>query len=68
MAKKKEKTVWEGKSVGELKKSLIELREKLWHYKSDIAVGKVKAEKDAREAKKDIARIMTALNAPKKAE
>lgn len=65
MVRKNEKIIWAGKPASELQKTLIELREKLWHYKADIAAGKTKVQKEMRAAKKDIARIMTALNAPK---
>jgi large subunit ribosomal protein L29 len=47
------------KSKEELKKLLIDYRERLRNLKFDLAAGKVKNVREIRELKKDIARILT---------
>lgn len=47
------------KPAAELAKTVLDLREKLWQYKIDLAEGKVKNIKEIRVMKKDIARILT---------
>ena len=49
------------KPTEELKKMLVEYREKLWTLKDAILNGKVKNVKEMRTVRKDIARIMTFL-------
>jgi ribosomal protein L29 len=39
--------------------SVVDLREKLWHYKADLAAGKVKNVREIRRIKKEIARALT---------
>ena len=56
---KKQLAEMKQKPKGELEKSLLELQGKLWHYKVDLAAGKVKNIKEIRTVKKDIARILT---------
>ena len=43
----------------EMDKKLIELRDKLWSLKIDLVRGKVKNIQEIKEAKKNIARILT---------
>lgn len=45
----------------ELKKKLVEFRDKLWSLKNDLVRGKVKNIQEIRETKKNIARILTFL-------
>ncbi len=47
------------KSKEELKKLLIDYRERLRNLKFDLAAGKVKNVREIRELKKDIARVLT---------
>jgi len=49
------------KSENELKKELIELRNKLAKLRFDISGKQVKNHRDVRKTKKDIARILTLL-------
>ncbi len=58
---KKEIQQLKTKPSEELKKMLVEQREKLWTLKEGILNGKVKNVKEMRSVKKDIARIMTFL-------
>lgn len=57
--KKKQLAELKKKPVAELTKMALDLREKLWHYKVDLAAGKVKNIKEIRAVKKDIARLLT---------
>lgn len=57
--KKKQREELKKKSVAEFQKMALDLREKLWQYKIDLAAGKVKNIKEIRAVKKDIARIFT---------
>ena len=50
------------KKEEELKKLLSDKREKLREVKQNLASGRVKNVKEARNIKKDIARILTILN------
>jgi|WetSurMetagenome_2_1015567.scaffolds.fasta_scaffold444724_3 large subunit ribosomal protein L29 len=49
------------KSENELKKELVELRNKLAKLRFDISAKQVKNHRDVRKTKKDIARILTLL-------
>jgi large subunit ribosomal protein L29 len=49
------------KSENELKKDLVELRNKLAKTRFDISAKQVKNHRDIRTVKKDIARILTLL-------
>jgi len=49
------------KSKEELKKLLIDHRERLRNLKFDLRAGKVKNVREIRELKKDIARVLTLL-------
>lgn len=57
--KKKQFAELKKKPIAECQKMVLDLREKLWHYKVDLAAGKVKNIKEIRATKKDIARILT---------
>jgi large subunit ribosomal protein L29 len=61
--KKKELAELKTKSETELKKTLGELKDRLWDLKKDLAAGKVKNVREIREIKKNVARILTFLNA-----
>jgi len=50
------------KSSAELKKTLIDLRDKLRELRFNLAGGKVKNIKEIHQIKKDIAKILTLLN------
>jgi ribosomal protein L29 len=50
------------KTAADLKKALLETRDKLWQLKVDLRSGKVKNVKALREARKDIAKILTIIN------
>ena len=45
-----------------LKKSLLELKDKLWTLRVDLASGKVKNVREIRKVKTDIAQTLTLLN------
>lgn len=51
------------KSKAELQKTLIDLRDKLRELRFNLAGGKVKNIKEIHQTKRDIARILTLLNA-----
>jgi len=53
------------KPESELTKLAAELKEKLWNLRKDLVAGKVKNIQEIRQAKKDVARILTALNIKK---
>jgi len=50
------------KSNAELRKTLIDLRDKLRELRFNLAGGKVKNIKEIHQIKKDIAKILTLLN------
>ena len=50
------------KPVGELKRNLMEHRDRLWNLKTDLAAGKVKNVKEIQKVKKTIARILTFIH------
>ncbi|MBU2564271.1 50S ribosomal protein L29 [Patescibacteria group bacterium] len=50
------------KSDSELKRTLIDLRDKLRELRFNLAGGKVKNIKEVHQVKKDIAKILTLLN------
>lgn len=50
------------KPATELKLQANLLKEKMWELKKDLAAGKVKNVREIRAVKKDVARILTALN------
>ncbi len=50
------------KSIGDLQKSLKELRQKLLSFRFDSATSQIKNVKTARNLKRDIARILTEIN------
>jgi len=50
------------KSKDELQKLLKEKRAKLQEFNFDLAAGKVKKVREVRKIKKDIARMLTAIN------
>jgi len=54
---------WRKKSKMELQKLLKDDREKLQQLQFDLAAGKVKNVREIRRLKKEIARILTLLNA-----
>jgi ribosomal protein L29 len=56
------------KSKGELKKLLVEKRKALHDFRFAFAGGKVKNVKEGKAARKDIARIMTAISLHDKQE
>lgn len=55
------------KSTGELKRLLVEKRKKIHDFRFAFAGGKVKNVKEGKVARKDIARILTAINLQDKA-
>lgn len=57
-----QKTELKNKDVKELKKELAEKREKLQGLHFDLVSGKIKSAKGVRETRKEIARILTAIN------
>lgn len=57
--KKKEIVKLKTRSLVELEKDALELREKLWEIRREIAGGKIKNVKQRRTMKKDLARILT---------
>lgn len=56
------KNTFQGKSPDELKQALYESRKTLREYRFGAAGASAGKVKEAREAKKNIARIMTTLN------
>jgi ribosomal protein L29 len=56
------------KSKAELKKLLVEKRKALHDFRFAFAGGKVKNVKQGKEARKDIARVLTAISLQNKAE
>lgn len=60
--KKKQIQEIKNKSADELKKDLIDHRDKIRKLKFDLAQGKVKNSREIGEIKKTIARILTLLN------
>ncbi len=62
---KKEFEVISQKTEVELRNLAIELKDKLWNLKKDLKAGKVKNIKEAKEIRKDIARVLTILNSKK---
>jgi large subunit ribosomal protein L29 len=54
------------KTENELKKDLIDLRNKTAKMRFDISAKQVKNHREARKAKKDIARILTLLHSAKR--
>ena len=64
---KKQKENFTTKSGAELAKLLLEFQAKLWQSKADLLTGKAKNAKEVRSVKKDIARVLTAMNAAPKA-
>jgi ribosomal protein L29 len=55
------------KSEGELKKTLVEKRKALHDFRFAFAGGKVKNVKEGKAARKDIARVLTAISMKNKA-
>lgn len=53
------------KNENELKKSLVELQNKLAKLRFDISAKQVKNHREIRKAKKDIAKILTVLKSNK---
>ncbi len=45
-----------------MNKELIELKDKLWNLKRDLAAGKVKNVKEIKLTKKSIAQLLTKIN------
>lgn len=62
---KKEWEQFKTKPLEELKKNLLEYREKARSLKTDLKAGKVKNVKEIKNVKKFIARILTLINATK---
>lgn len=62
---KKEMQQLQSQPEGELRKSLLEHRDRLWNLKADLAAGKVKNVKEIKKVKRAIARILTILNKPR---
>ncbi|KKU85314.1 MAG: 50S ribosomal protein L29 [Parcubacteria group bacterium GW2011_GWA2_47_8b] len=60
--KKNELEQLKNKPVGELKRNLMEHRDRLWNLKTDLAAGKVKNVKEIQKVKKTIARILTFIH------
>ncbi len=60
--KKKEFAQLKTQQPEALKKSVLELKDKLWTLKTDLASGKVKNVREIRAVKKDIAQMLTLLN------
>jgi len=58
-------TSYTGKTKDELKKALADKRKALHDFRFAFAGGKVKNVKESKTNKKDIARILTALQATK---
>lgn len=58
----KKKENWEKKSKKELKDALWEKKERLRQLRFDLVSGKVKNIREIRFLKKEVARILTALN------
>ena len=56
------------KSKGELKKLLVEKRKALHDFRFAFAGGKVKNVKEGKAARKDVARILTAISLQDKQE
>lgn len=63
--KKKEFHELKTRPVTELRKHLQEARERLRSLRFDLAAGKIKNIREIRALRKDIARILTLLNAQK---
>ncbi len=57
-------TEFKNKSKEELKKALTEKRHGLHTFRFSLAGGKAKNVKEGRTLRKDIARILTAMNSP----
>ena len=55
------------KNTAELKKLLVEKRKALHDFRFAFAGGKVKNVKEGKNARKDVARILTAMNLQNKA-
>jgi ribosomal protein L29 len=64
----KETQAMKQRSVAELEKGLRDSRDKLRNLKLDLMAGKVKNVGDIRLVRKDIARMLTFLNAAKRQE
>ena len=60
---KKPKETFAKKTPAELAQLLVDFRGKLWQSKADLMAGKTKSTKEAQAAKKDIARVLTAMKA-----
>lgn len=58
----KEKENFKNKPIAELMKELAEQKQKLVDLKFDLSAGKVKNIKEIRKIKKNIAKILTAVN------
>ena len=58
-------TTYTGKTKDELKKALADKRKAMHDFRFANASGKVKNVKEGKLARKDVARILTALNAAK---
>ena len=61
--KKNDKAQLKNASVPELEKRVHDSREKLWALQRDIELGKQKNVKEAKNLRKDIARMLTAISA-----
>lgn len=60
--KKKEFEQLKIKPVDELKKNIVEFKDKLWQLKVDLAAGKVKNVKEIKNIKRSIAQTLTVMN------
>lgn len=61
--KKNDKAQLKNASVPELEKRVHDSREKLWALQRDIELGKQKNVKEAKNLRKDIARMLTVITA-----
>lgn len=50
------------RSAEELRKDAVEMREKLWELRREIAGGKVKNVRSRRALRRDLARVLTVAN------
>ena len=60
--KKNDRIQLKNAAVPELEKKVQDAREKLWSLQREISLGKQKNFKEARELRKDIARMLTEIS------
>ncbi len=62
---KKEFQEISNKPIEELRKMEADFRDKLWKLTEDLKRGKVKNIREVHELRKDVARVLTAINKPR---